>query len=366
MTMALTIGQGAGAAQVAEKTFEDYVEEWLAVRSQADNDDAEANDEDIICKRRALKQKSVATYRYALKVFKDFLDDSGIAHPDERAINSYRKFMTAKKWSVSTKNMYLAAVRSFYRWLADTYPMKNIAADFQGWQSSKEHKRGTLNLSEMKKLLASVVPVIQEKLEQAKNQSQKKRLILQGLRDKAILAALMAGGLRTIEISRLRIADLISDSGVNYLNVLGKGKDEPVLVKISSQAAAVIRDWLNARESVDTVTNASPLFCSIANNSFGEELSTHAISTLCKNYLRTAELKEKSYAVEGNKKSVVKPIVAHSLRASLATQSFLNGASLEEVKQQLRHENIATTLLYIEEAKKSLNRCSDIISDAIF
>ena len=130
----------------------------------------------------------------------------------------------------------------------------------------------------------------------------------------------------------------------------------------------MIHEWLTARESIDVVSDSSPLFCSIANNSFGEVLTTHAISTLVKNYLHAAELKEKAYTGEGDKKASVKvkPIVAHSLRGSLATQAFLNGATIEEVKQQLRHENISTTLIYVEEAKKSINRCTDIISDAIF
>ena len=150
------------------------------------------------------------------------------------------------------------------------------------------------------------------------------------------------------------------------MNVLGKGKDERVTVKISDKAQRVIRDWLDAREAVDVVSDASPLFCSVSANSFGEPITSSSVSRLCTNYLTEAKVKNKAYSREGENKVEVKPVTAHSLRGSLATQAYLNGAKLEEVQQQLRHENISTTLIYIDEAKKTLNPCSDIISAAIF
>ena len=176
----------------------------------------------------------------------------------------------------------------------------------------------------------------------------------------------MAGGLRTIEITRLRVEDLVQNGGVCFLNVLGKGRDEAELVKISRKAERVIRAWLDARESVDVVSDDSPLFCSLANNSFGEALTSLSISRLVKQYLKEAGLKNKEYKSRDDGKIKVKPIVAHSLRASLATQAHLKGATLEQIKQQLRHKNLATSLLYIEEAEKFVNPCSDLVSDAIF
>lgn len=176
---------------------------------------------------------------------------------------------------------------------------------------------------------------------------------LQGKRDKAILGVLLAGGLRTIEVQRLRIKDVIHKGGVTYLNVIGKGRDTGELVKISRKAEQLIREWQVAREAEDLVTDDSPLFCSLGNNSFGEPLSSNSVSTLCKRYLEKANLKTPQ-------------IVAHSLRHSLATNSLIKGASLMEVQQQLRHVNLSTTQVYLHEAEKAQNRCTDLIAEEIF
>lgn len=358
-TTAIVEVQNGGELQGAEKTFEMYVEEWLASLAKEGK------------RKKVASARTLSTYRYNMKVFKEWVDAEGIdlAAADEDVILLYKAAMNAKNFSASTKNLYLSSVRGFYKWLEDKYGVKNITRGFQGWEVSHEHKRGTLSLQEMKKLLATVTETIRAAEENKDLTAVKRKIaVLKAKRDKAILTALMTGGLRTVEISRLRVGDLTIDAGVAYLFVLGKGKTEKVSVKISRQAYDVIREWLAAREGVDALKDDSPLFCSLATNSFGEDLTTFSISRLVKNYLRAAELKEKTSEklTADGKQKIVKPIVAHSLRASMATQSYLNGARLDAIKQQLRHSNVSTTLIYIREAEKALNPCTDIISAAIF
>lgn len=359
--------------QTAEKSFWAVVDEWLKwLKEEKDK-----------------KDRTLKVYRYNMGVFKAWLDAENIETPTRQDIKNWKTAMTNNGWSISTKNLYLTTVRNFYKWLADEHGIENIAAGVVGWKNSKEHKRGTLNIEEMKELINIVDPVAEQKItnEKAKLEAvqkeakengrnfnfvglikrYEKNVRLQALRDKAILSALMAGGLRTIEISRLTIADIDTVGGVCYLYVLGKGRDERESVKISRKAEKVIRTWLDAREAVDVVSDDSPLFCSVSNNSFGEILSSLSISRLVKEYLRAAGLKEKEYKTETKKGKIKrKPIVAHSLRASMATNAFKKGAKLDQVQQQLRHKNITTTMIYLEEAEKECNPCSDLVSDAIF
>lgn len=373
MTAALTVTAAAEIIQTEEKKFWVIVDAWL---------------EDIK-KSKNRKARTLEVYRYNMGVFKSWLDAEGIVQPTRQNIKDWKQVMIEKQWSVSTVNLYLATIRSFFKWLTDNYGVANVAAGIDGLKRSKEHTRGVLNLADMKTLLNVVVPTAEKKIaaEKARLEAAQKSVAargksynisglmkryektmrLQALRDKAILAVLMGGGLRTIEVSRLTIDDLKQNGGVNILSVLGKGKDEKIDVKISSQVATTIRKWLSAREAVDVVTNNSPLFCSLGNNSFGETLGTHAISTLVKNYLKEAGLKNVS-EINTADCSVTKskPVTAHSLRASLATQSYYAGAKITDIQQQLRHENIETTMIYIREADKLKNPCSDIISDAIF
>lgn len=339
----------AEAIQRAEKTFADFVDEWLKDLA-SDGDDG----------KREKKERTLSTYRDALNVFQRWLDNSGITSPTRQDVINWRKALTTtrtqrnpeKTLSISTQNLYLTGVRVFFKWLSDKYGVANLAAGIEGQRVSREHKRGFLSCAEMKKLLAVV-----------------DTSTLQGKRDKAILATLIAGGLRTVEVSRLRICDLTRHAGVDMLNVLGKGRDDREAVKISRQAAQLIRDWLAAREAADVVSDDSPLFCSLSNSCFGEPITSASVSRVAKNYLRAAGLKDKEYKTTDGKrepKIEVKPIVAHSLRASLATESHLRGASLEQVQQQLRHARIETTLIYIAEAEKTKNPCSDLVSNEIF
>lgn len=348
---------GAVEVQALEKTFDNVVDEWLTFLA---NKSAK--------RKRSALPRTIENYRYSINVFKRWLDEQNVAigQATEDTIAAWCNSMDTAKFSDATKNAYLAAVRSFFKWAHEAYGATNIAAGFGCWERSREHTRGFLSLAEMKELLDTVEVVTKDKLSTAKNKSQRDRINLQCKRDRAILTVLMCGALRTIEVSRLRVGDLVRDGGCFMLSVQGKGKTETnrVTVKISGKARRVIREWLDAREAVDIVSDDSPLFCSLGNNSFGEPITSMSVSRLCKEYLRAAGLKEKKFVTD-DKKVVVKPIVAHSLRASCATNAFRSGAKLEQVQQQLRHVHLATTQIYLFEAEKLSNPVSDIISDAV-
>lgn len=346
----------AGEVATAEKTFWDIVEDWLSELSGDKNTG-----------KKKKSPRTIESYRYAMKNFKSWLDAESITVPTLQTLKDWHAEIGSRSWSNATKNLHIASVRSFFRWLSNEHGFDNVAAGLEGWESNNEHQRGFLEIPEMKELINVVDPVIQKKIDAAKHKSQRERLALQCLRDKAILTALMCGGLRTVEVSRLRVCDLVKEGGAMMLNVWGKRRAENnrETVKISRKAARVIRDWLAARETVDVVSDESPMFCSLGNNSFGDAITSLSVSRLCKEYLRAAGLKEKAYKVD-DKKIVVKPIVAHSLRGSCATCAFQAGASLDQVQQQLRHKNLSTTQRYLEAAKKFKNPVSDIISDGIF
>lgn len=319
MENSLITVQAAGAVVTAEKTFDDVVDLWFQSDSMF-----------------RVREQSKKSYRKSLKAFHEWTIAQGIIQPCKQDVKDWCAAMDAEGFSVATKNLRLTTLRNFCKWLSSEYGTPNIADGLKGWKETKEHRRGFLSCEEMKQLLN----VVDEST-------------LQGKRDKAIVATLLTAGLRTVEIHRLKVSDLIAKGGTNYLNTLGKGHDSGELVKISRKTCALIRDWLAAREAVDVIGDSSPLFCSLGNNSFGEPLSSNSVSTLCKKYLERANLKTPQ-------------IVAHSLRHSLATNSLIKGASLMEVQQQLRHANLSTTQVYLHEAEKSKNRCTDLISDEIF
>lgn len=318
MKNSLVTIQAQGEVTNAEETFDALIDGWF--KSDA---------------MFRVREQSKKSYRKSLKAFQAWLVAQGIMQPCKQDVKNWCAAMDAEGLSVATKNLRLTTLRNFCKWLSSEYGTPNIA-DVKGWKETKEHRRGFLSCEEMKALLKVV-----------------ETDTLRGKRDKAILGVLLTGGLRTCEISRLKISDVIHKGGVTYLNVIGKGRDTGELVKISRKAEQLIREWQIAREAADVVSDSSPLFISLGNNSFGEPLSSNSVSTLCKRYLEAAGLKTPQ-------------IVAHSLRHSLATNSLIKGASLMEVQQQLRHVNLSTTQIYLHEAEKAKNRCTDLISDEIF
>lgn len=352
----------AGEVQTNEKTFKALVADWLTELATGEENG-----------KRNKSQRTIDAYAYSLKDFGNWLETENISAPTKKNVVAWKNSLDSRRnrkgepWSVATKNLYVSSVKNFFKWLSDKYDVANIAAGIEGWKATKEHKRGVLTLDEMKRLLATVKTADLRGNRNIITKTDERTMQLRRVRDYAILAVLMGGGLRTVEVTRLRVADFYRNGGVAFLNVLGKGKDDKVDVKISSQVEDAIQAWLSAREAVDIITDNSPLFCSLGNKNFGDDLHTHTISKMCKFYLELAGLKNKIETnLSDNKKTKIKPIVAHSLRASLATNSYRSGAKLDQVQQQLRHENVATTLIYIHEAEKMCNPCTDIISAAIF
>jgi integrase/recombinase XerC len=59
-------------------------------------------------------------------------------------------------------------------------------------------------------------------------------------------------------------------------------------------------------------------------------------------------------------------LTAHSLRHTAATLNLLNGGTVEETKQLLRHSNINTTLIYSHALERAKNDSENRIARAIF
>ena len=173
----------------------------------------------------------------------------------------------------------------------------------------------------------------------------------QGLRDYAIIALMVTGGLRTIEVVRANIEDMrtLGDSTVLY--VQGKGRDEKTeYIKLSDPVEKAIRAYLKTRSNVSP---EDPLFTSISNNSNGERMTTRSISRIAKN-----NMKEAGYDSSR--------LTAHSLRHTAVTLSLLAGKDITEVQQFARHANISTTQIYNHALEKAKNSCSEAITNAIF
>lgn len=279
------------------------------------------------------RPKTIETYSRALKQFFAYLLEHTITQPARADILNYRAHLSAT-CKPATVNAYLIAVKRFFQWTNAQGIYENIAANVKGPKIGKKtHKKDALTSRQTKDVMKHMnADTIAEK------------------RDYAIFALMVTTGLRTIEVSRADIEDMRTAGDETVLYIQGKGHDEKSeYVKIAEPVEKAIRAYLTARGS----SPAEPLFTSTSNNSKGARMTTRSISGIIKQALVNA-------GYDSDR------MTAHSLRHTAATLNLLNGATLEETQQLLRHADINTTLIYAHHISRSQNRSEQRIAAAIF
>ena len=153
---------------------------------------------------------------------------------DAALISSFLEYLESKRGnSAETRNIRLAAIRSFFRFLQHREP------------ATIEQVRRVLAIPFKKTDHRSVPYLAQEEMQallDAPNPSTR-----MGVRDRAILHLAFCAGLRVSELIGLRIDDLASQSA--SIRVRGKGRRERALPLWKTTAAA-LRAWLAIRGPV--------------------------------------------------------------------------------------------------------------------
>ena len=159
----------------------------------------------------------------------------------------------------------------------------------------------------------------------------------QGKRLFAMYLLAVNAGLRTVEISRANIKDLVTKDGKSWLRVWGKGHTEADTQKaIAPEVAAAIRDYLNSR--TDKHNGNSPLFVSTGNRSGGKRIAPTTISTMLKGALKGAGFDDER-------------ITAHSLRHSAGCAAMaVTDNNIYAAQKYMRHTDPKTTEIYLHES----------------
>ncbi len=145
-----------------------------------------------------------------------------------------------------------------------------------------------------------------------------------GLRDKALLEAMYASGLRVSEIIDLLLTDV--NTSIGYLRCLGKGNKERV-VPINSQAVNAINAYI---ESGRPLLNPKGDWLFV--NYTGDKLTRDGVRRIIQKIAKDA--------------GIEKRISPHTLRHCFATHLLEGGADLRSLQEMLGHANISTTQIY--------------------
>ena len=202
--------------------------------------------------------RTVQTYTGNIRQFIKWLQRNGIQRPTRPDVIAYRDELRGR-CKPSTVQSYITALRLFFSWTAQIGAYPNIAEHVKGAKLDSSHKKDYLNAGQIKDILDSI-----------------DTRTAKGKRDYSMIALMVTGGLRDIEVSRANVEDLKTLGGSTVLYLQGKGRDERTeYVKVVPAVERPLREYLRTRPEAK---GKQPLFTSLSNNSKGERLSPKSIS----------------------------------------------------------------------------------------
>ena len=282
-----------------------------------------------------VSEKSRQTYDTCIKQMFKYFSVNGITQPTRENIADWIDGLISKGRSACTVQLYLTSAKLFFRWTSDTGIYPNVADHLKsGVKISSEHKKDALTKEQGANLLKAV-----------KGDSELAK------RNRAIIALMLTAGLRTVEVERANVGDLVEVGGSHFLFVQGKGRSEKAeRVLIGTQVYNLLINYLSTRK--DTRAD-SPLFTSTSRRNYGKRLSRQSVGKLAKAAMRSIGLDSKRLS-------------AHSLRHSAATAMLLAGIDIADVSMVLRHKSINTTMIYRHDLDRLKNKAEQAAADYFF
>ena len=263
-----------------------------------------------------LAKNTLESYRRDLAQFAAFLGGRGLAGAGEADLYA---FLASRRTRTSSAARMLSSLKRFYQYCLRE---KVVPAD------------PTLKLDPPKR-----VPRFPKSLSEADVEAllaAPDAATPLGLRDRAMLEALYASGLRVSELVSLRTFEANLDAGV--VRILGKGAKER-LVPLGEEAVHWLRRYMKESRNALLKRKASDAMFVTER---GAGMTRQTFWHLIKRY--------GARAVPG------KNLSPHVLRHAFATHLINHGADLRVVQMLLGHADISTTQIYTHVARERLKQ----------
>ena len=263
---------------------------------------------------RGLSANTLSAYRSDLNQFRKYMVRArrGSWNVSPVFVRGYMNELIQREYEASSQARKLAALKSLYRYLLNSGA---VASDpTAGLDGARVKKRlpQTLSRAQVERLLREAAG------DRAPD----------GLRDRAMLEALYATGMRVSELAALDVDDV--DQAEEMITLARNGAGER-RVPLGGRALGAVLDYLAAgRPGLKPHASEPALFL----NHRGARLTRQGFWLIIKTYARRAGIKTH--------------ITPHTLRHSFAAHRLRAEGNVRQVQRLLGHASLATTQIYAE------------------
>jgi site-specific recombinase XerD len=279
---------------------------------------------DRLCTQMEASANTIAGYRDTFRLLLRFAGEQRGKAPtrlriedlDAELIGDFLVHVeTARRNGARSRNTRLAAIRSFFRYVAMNEPAYLLHCQHILTMPGKRYVKRTvtfLDRGEITALLAAP-----------------DRSTWAGRRDYALLLVALQTGLRASELINLRCSDVVLGTGA-HIRCDGKGRKERC-TPLRRDTVKLLEQWLKERRGADD----QPLFPSMR----GDRLSRDALEHLVRKHAVVASASCSSLGT--------KRVTPHILRHSTAMELLQHGVDQTVIALWLGHESVETTQVYI-------------------
>jgi integrase/recombinase XerC len=308
---------------------------------------------------RGASEHTLRAYRREVRACADFFaemlgDGEDIKSVEHTHIRAYLGVLYEKGLSKTSAARALAAVRSWFKWMAKAGVVESNPALLVSTPKLPKHLPRVPGVEELNRVLNSLSTAATNGGEshpsRRKNAMSGAPSSVDGAgpvdeageaatwpeRDRVIFELLYGCGIRNSELCGLDLESVLW--GDDAVRVFGKGKKER-LVPLGDEAAAAIRAYLPMREEkLKTagkmkLVHAGPLLCNVR------------MRGACRLTTRSVGRIVKSIALSRGLAADVHP---HTLRHAFGTHMLEEGADLRAIQEMLGHERLSTTQRYTQ------------------
>lgn len=269
-----------------------------------------------------VSSKTLTAYKKSINYFIAWIRDTNSIINTQSDILRYKSHLKEKSLSSSTINAYMTAVRKLFKYLESIGISKDLTLGIKNERVSSGYKKKPLTSEDIFNLKNSL-----------------KGDDIGSRRDLLLIALGIANGLRTIEMTRLKVSDMQEELYHNVLMIEGKGSQnrEKESVIIRDEISIMLKHYISLTGAKDD----DYIFTSLSNNGRSENkpLTTSAVRYAIKKRFKAVGIED-----------IMK--TSHSLRHTHAHKLLDIGASPLDIQTSLRHKSFSSTEIYIKSRNK--------------